>query len=124
MLSGEIPAGVLAQAAAQLMKALGGRTGSEGQALSCATPLLPPPGGGGQLTVPVSCKGPGAEESPHSGNQGSGRKPAGREPELRSRNATAAGYEDSGMPRRFPAERLKRPSSPEQAREAGGIVVP
>jgi hypothetical protein len=39
-----------------------------------------------------------AEETPHSGDRGSGREPAGREPEPRSRNDTARGYEDGVAP--------------------------
>ncbi len=86
--------------------------------------LRPLPGGGGQLTVPRPRKGSGAEESPHSGNQGGGRKPAGREPEPRSRHDTAGGYEESEQPRRFLPEMLKRPSPPEQARRPGMSAVP
>ncbi len=86
--------------------------------------LGPAPGGGGQLTVPRPRKRSGAEESPHSGNQGGGRKPAGREPEPRSRHDTAGGYEESEQPRRFLPEMLKRPSPPEQARRPGMSAVP
>src|ERR1700730_5507187 len=45
-------------------------------------------GGVEQLTVPAAACGPAAEESPQSGNPGGGPEPAGREPELRSRNDT------------------------------------
>jgi hypothetical protein len=55
-------------------------------------------GGVGQLTVPATLRGPVAEETPHSGNHGGGRKPAGREPELRSRNDTAGRDEDGDAP--------------------------